>query len=73
MAKTWKVILIFFALMLLLGIVSIGVGIITGGDSERINDVFTARYAADIDYVNMIIENVSSTVHGILDSLNIAI
>lgn len=69
MTKVWKVILVVFALTLLLGAVSIGVGYITGGDFQRIDNVFCAINEADIEYVEMIIENVESTVRSIIDSL----
>lgn len=69
MTKVWKVIFIVFALTLLLGAVSIGVGYITGGDFQRIDNVFRAINEADIEYVQMIIENIDSTVRSIIDSL----
>lgn len=72
MAKVWKVIFIVFALTLLLGAVSIGVGYITGGDFQRIDNVFRAINEADIEYVQMIIENIDSTVRSIIDSLTAA-
>lgn len=72
MTKVWKVIFIVFALTLLLGAVSIGVGYITGGDFQRIDNVFRAINEADIEYVQMIIENIDATVRSIIDSLTAA-
>ncbi len=69
MAKTWKVILILFGFMLLVGILSIGVGFITGGDLERINDMFTARFNADIEYAEAVVANIESFIKGLLDLL----
>lgn len=69
MTKVWKVIFVIFALTLLLGAVSVGVGYITGGDFQRIDNVFRAINEADIEYFEMIVENVDSTVRSLIDSL----
>lgn len=69
MAKAWKVIFIIFALTLLLGAVGIGVGYITGGNFERIDNVFHAINEADIEYVETVIAEIESTIHNILAGL----
>ncbi len=69
MAKVWKVIIIIFALTLLLGAVSIGVGYITGGNFERIDNVFRAINEADIERVEVLIADIETTINGIFDGI----
>lgn len=69
MAKVWKVIIIIFALTLLLGAVSIGVGYITGGDFERMENVFRAINEADIERVEALIADIETTINGIFNGI----
>lgn len=69
MAKVWKVIIIIFALTLLLGAVSIGVGYITGGDFERMENVFRAINEADIERVEALIADIETTINGIFNGM----
>lgn len=44
MAKAWRVIISAVLICVLLGVVFVVVGLITGGEIQRIMNVFNARY-----------------------------
>ena len=44
MKKGWRVVLIIALVAILLGTVSVGVGLMTGGDVSRVLDVLDERY-----------------------------
>lgn len=66
MSKVWKVIGILFGLMLLIGAVSIGVGMITGGDTERICDIFKAANEEELRRIDEFFLAVEEAVQGIV-------
>ena len=53
MSKSWRVISLIVLIAILLGAVCVGVGLITGGDWDRIYTTLDARYHVDmyVDYV----------------------
>lgn len=44
MSKAWKIIAIIALTALILGVLLILAGVVTGGDAQRVNDVFSATY-----------------------------
>ena len=62
MKGVWKVILIIVVVMLILGAVSIGVGITTGADISRIHQVLDNRYHIDmyLQYAQQVVISVES-------------
>lgn len=44
MSKAWKIIAIIAVVALILGVLLILVGMVTGGDAQRVKDVFSATY-----------------------------
>ena len=64
MKNVWKVVLAIVAIMLIIGIVAVGVGIITGADLERIHSVLDNRYHVDmyIQYAQQVIQAVQAQV-----------
>ncbi len=66
MSKVWKVIGIMFGIMLLLGAVSVGVGMITGGDLERINELFKAANADTVQRVQDMVQSAEEAIRGLL-------
>ena len=50
MKKGWKIILCIVMVAILLGAVSVGVGLMTGGDMPRILSVLNERYHPTIYY-----------------------
>ena len=69
MSKVWKVIGIMFGIMLLLGAVSVGVGMITGGDIQRIDELFKAANADTVQRVQHMVQSVEETLRSLLDTL----
>lgn len=47
MGKVWKVLGIITGIALLLGLICIGVGFITGGELDRIKDMLETSYGFD--------------------------
>ena len=66
MSKVWKVIGIMFGIMLLLGAVSVGVGMITGGDVQRIDELFRAANADTVQRVQDMVQSAEETIRGLL-------
>ncbi len=66
MSKVWKVIGIMFGIMLLLGAVSVGVGMITGGDLERISDLFDRANADTVQRVRDMVQSAEEAIRGLL-------
>ena len=58
MKSGWRVVLIIALVAILLGTVSVGVGLMTGGDVTRIMDVLDERYhpAVYIQYAGDVID-----------------
>ena len=54
MKKAWHIIISVALIVILLGAVFIGVGLITGGDSERIVDVITEN--PHLQYLNNLVK-----------------
>ena len=48
MSKGWRVIMIVVMIAVLLGAVCVGVGVMTGGEWDRIHTVLDARYHVDV-------------------------
>ena len=69
MSKVWKVIGIMFGIMLLLGAVSVGVGMITGGDIQRIDELFKAANADTVQRVQDMVQSAEETLRSLIDSL----
>lgn len=69
MSKVWKVIGIMFGIMLLLGAVSVGVGMITGGDIQRIEELFKAANADTVQRVQDMVQSAEETLRSLIDSL----
>ena len=53
MSKSWRVISLVVLIAILLGAVCVGVGLVTGGEWDRIYSILDARYHIDmyVDYV----------------------
>lgn len=53
MSKSWRVISLVVLIAILLGAVCVGVGLVTGGEWDRIYSTLDARYHIDmyIDYI----------------------
>lgn len=68
MKKAWKIILIIVLIALLLGAVSIGVGLLTGADFQRIYLTLDERYqlGAYIDMYSNWLNQVIGEVEGVL-------
>jgi len=47
MVKVWKVIGIIAAIFLVLGLICVGVGFLTGGDLDRIKSLLESNYGLD--------------------------
>ena len=69
MSKVWKVIGIMFGIMLLLSAVSVGVGMITGGDIQRIDELFKAANADTVQRVQDMVQSAEETLRSLIDSL----
>ncbi len=69
MSKVWKVIGIMFGIMLLLGAVSVGVGMITGGDIRRIEELFKAANADTVQRVQDMVQSAEEALRSLIDSL----
>ena len=69
MSKVWKVIGIMFGIMLLLGAVSVGVGMITGGDIQRIDELFKAANADTVQRVQDMVQSAEEALRRLIDSL----
>ena len=63
MAKIWKVIGIVAGIALLLGLICVGVGFITGGDLGRIRHLLENNYG--LDNLRSITEDIISRLIGI--------
>ncbi len=63
MAKVWKVLGIITGIALLLGLVCIGVGFITGGDLERIKTLLESNYG--LENLRSVLEEVIHKIVGI--------
>ena len=50
MKKGWRVVLVIVLVAILLGAVCIGVGLMTGGDTQRIQGVLEERYHPSVYY-----------------------
>lgn len=62
MAKVWKIVSTVAGIALLLGILCVLVGIITGGDVSRVMSMFNARFniAELLDRIELLIRSVMS-------------
>ena len=69
MSKVWKVIGIMFGIMLLLGAVSVGVGMITGGDIQRIDELSKAANADTVQRVQDMVQSAEEALRSLIDSL----
>ncbi len=47
MAKAWKIISAVCIIAILVGVLCVLVGLITGGDTQRVLDIFNATYNID--------------------------
>ena len=56
MSKSWRVISLVVLIAILLGAVCVGVGLVTGGEWDRIYSTLDARYHIDmyIDYIGQV-------------------
>ena len=56
MSKSWRVISLVVLIAILLGAVFVGVGLVTGGEWDRIYTTLDARYHLDmyVDYVGQV-------------------
>lgn len=63
MSKAWKIILTVVMIAILIGAVCVGVGLITGGEWERIHASLDARYHLDMywRYALEVIQKVQET------------
>lgn len=62
MAKVWKIVSTVAGIALLLGVLCVLVGIITGGDVSRVMSMFNARFniAELLDKIELLIRSVMS-------------
>lgn len=62
MAKVWKIVSTVAGIALLLGVLCVLVGIITGGDVSRVMSMFNARFniAELLDRIELLIRSVMS-------------
>lgn len=62
MAKVWKIVSTVAGIALLLGVLCVLVGIITGGDVSRVMSMFNARFniAELLDNIELLIRSVMS-------------
>ena len=58
-----------FGIMLLLGAVSVGVGMITGGDIQRIDELFKAANADTVQRVQDMVQSAEEALRSLIDSL----
>ena len=56
MSKSWRIIMIVVLIAVLLGAVFVGVGLITGGEWDRIYSILDTRYHVDmyVDYIGQV-------------------
>ena len=62
MSKGWRVVLTVVMVAVLLGAVCVGVGLVTGGEWDRIYSVLDARYHVDIyvQYAQQVVQAIWS-------------
>jgi len=65
MSKVWRVVLVVVTISILLGAVCIGVGLITGGEWERVYAALDTRYHVDayVNYAGDVIEAVEAALN----------
>ena len=69
MSTVWKFFGFRFGVMLLLGAVSVGVGMITGGDIQRIDELFKAANADTVQRVQDMVQSAEEALRSLIDSL----
>ena len=71
MSKAWRVVLVIVVICLAVGIVSAGVGLMTGADTERIGGILSQRVAErnNIDLDALIHEWVPEVVSTVKDQV----
>lgn len=57
MKKAWSLVLTIVMIALLLGVVSVGVGLITGASSHRINTTLSEKIGENYDFVMNVYNN----------------
>ena len=74
MRRGWKIVLIIVAVCIAFGIVSAGVGTLTGADTERIGAILEQRFAErnNVDVDALIHEWVPEVVASVKDQLGAA-